>query len=130
MTGAEIFVEASSPKRSRCSSAIREGATIGVYDALHDISDIKHVLTRHEQGATHAAEGYAKATGKPGVVLVTSGPGATNTVTGIADAYDGFDPPCRFYGTGFPSSYRQRRVPGGGHRRHHASGHEAQLPRP
>jgi acetolactate synthase I/II/III large subunit len=62
------------------------GATIGVYDALHDISDIKHVLTRHEQGATHAAAGYARATGKPGVVLVTSGPGATNTVTGIADA--------------------------------------------
>jgi acetolactate synthase-1/2/3 large subunit len=60
---------------------------IGIYDVLHDLTHIKHILTRHEQGATHAAEGYSKATGKPGVVLVTSGPGATNAVTGIADAY-------------------------------------------
>ena len=86
MTGAEIFVRSLIAENVEVLFGYPGGATIGVYDALHDISDIKHVLTRHEQGATHAAEGYAKATGKPGVVLVTSGPGATNTVTGIADA--------------------------------------------
>lgn len=62
------------------------GAVIPLYDALYE-SSINHILVRHEQAASHAAEGYAKATGKPGVVLVTSGPGATNTVTGIADAF-------------------------------------------
>jgi len=87
MTGAEIFVRSLIEEQVEVVFGYPGGATIGVYDALHDISDIKHVLTRHEQGATHAAEGYAKATGKPGVVLVTSGPGATNTVTGIADAF-------------------------------------------
>jgi len=87
MTGAEIFVRSLIAESVDVVFGYPGGATIGVYDALHDISDIKHVLTRHEQGATHAAEGYAKATGKPGVVLVTSGPGATNTVTGIADAF-------------------------------------------
>ncbi len=86
MTGAEIFVRSLISEQVEVVFGYPGGATIGVYDALHDISDIKHVLTRHEQGATHAAAGYARATGKPGVVLVTSGPGATNTVTGIADA--------------------------------------------
>lgn len=61
------------------------GAVLPLYDALYD-GELTHILTRHEQGAVHAAEGYAKATGKPGVVVVTSGPGATNAVTGIADA--------------------------------------------
>ena len=63
------------------------GAVIPVYDSLYDYKDkIKHVLVRHEQGATHAAQGYARVSGKVGVTLVTSGPGATNTLTGIADA--------------------------------------------
>ncbi len=61
------------------------GASLYIYDALYD-SPIHHVLTRHEQGAIHAAEGYARATGKVGVVLATSGPGATNLVTGLCDA--------------------------------------------
>ncbi|MEK7250535.1 MAG: biosynthetic-type acetolactate synthase large subunit [Bacteroidota bacterium] len=87
MTGSEIFVRSLVAEGVEIVFGYPGGAIIGVYDALHDISDIKHVLTRHEQGATHAAEGYAKATGKCGVVLVTSGPGATNTVTGIADAF-------------------------------------------
>ncbi len=87
MTGAEIFVRSLVAEGVEIVFGYPGGATIGVYDALLDITDIKHVLTRHEQGATHAAEGYARATGKPGVVLVTSGPGATNTVTGLADAY-------------------------------------------
>ena len=87
MTGAEIFVRSLIEEGVEIVFGYPGGAVIGIYDALHDISDIKHILTRHEQGAVHAAEGYAKASGKPGVALVTSGPGATNTVTGIADAY-------------------------------------------
>src|SRR5439155_7422390 len=62
------------------------GAILPTYDALLD-SKIKHILVRHEQGATHMAEGYARVSGRPGVVMVTSGPGATNCVTGIADAH-------------------------------------------
>jgi acetolactate synthase I/II/III large subunit len=87
MTGFEIFVRSLIEEGVEVVFGYPGGAVIGIYDALHDISDIKHVLTRHEQGAVHAAEGYAKASGKTGVALVTSGPGATNTVTGIADAY-------------------------------------------
>jgi acetolactate synthase-1/2/3 large subunit len=86
MTGSEIFVRSLIEEGVEYVFGYPGGAVIGIYDALHDISNIKHILTRHEQGAVHAAEGYAKASGKPGVVLVTSGPGATNTVTGIADA--------------------------------------------
>ncbi len=63
------------------------GAVLPIYDALFQNQKIKHILVRHEAGAAHAAEGYARSTGKPGVVLVTSGPGATNAVTGIADAF-------------------------------------------
>src|SRR3546814_2341583 len=62
------------------------GAVLPIYDALYQHPTIQHILVRHEQAATHAAEGYARSTGKPGVVLVTSGPGATNAVTGITDA--------------------------------------------
>lgn len=87
ITGAEIFVRSLIEEKVDVVFGYPGGAVIGIYDALHDISDIKHILTRHEQGAVHAAEGYAKASGRPGVALVTSGPGATNTVTGIADAY-------------------------------------------
>ena len=63
------------------------GAVLHIYDEIHAQDDVKHILVRHEQGATHMADGYARATGKPGVVLVTSGPGATNAVTGIATAH-------------------------------------------
>ena len=59
------------------------GAALHIYDAIFNQNQIQHILVRHEQGATHAADGYARATGKPGVVLVTSGPGATNAITGI-----------------------------------------------
>ena len=63
------------------------GAVLHIYDALYQQKNVKHILVRHEQGATHMADGYARATGKPGVVLVTSGPGVTNAVTGIATAH-------------------------------------------
>ena len=63
------------------------GASLHIYDAIFNQKEMQHILVRHEQGATHAADGYARATGKPGVVLVTSGPGATNAITGIATAF-------------------------------------------
>ncbi|HAJ48595.1 MAG TPA: acetolactate synthase 3 large subunit, partial [Alphaproteobacteria bacterium] len=62
------------------------GAVLPIYDALFAAEGIEHILVRHEQGAAHAAEGYARSTGRPGVLLVTSGPGATNAVTGLTDA--------------------------------------------
>jgi acetolactate synthase-1/2/3 large subunit len=87
MTGAEIFFECLRREGVEIIFGYQGGAVLQLYDKLYDVDFLKHVLVRHEQGATHMAEGYAKATGKPGVVLVTSGPGATNTVTGICDAY-------------------------------------------
>ena len=84
-TGAQIIVETIEREGVECIFGVPGGAAIPIYDALVD-SDIKLVLTRHEQGATHMADGYARATGKPAVVLVTSGPGATNTITGIFTA--------------------------------------------
>ena len=63
------------------------GAVLHIYDELYKQTDVNHILVRHEQGAVHAAEGYAKSSDKPGVVIVTSGTGATNAITGIADAY-------------------------------------------
>ncbi len=71
----------------RSSSAFPGGAILPAYDPLYDSQSVRHILVRHEQGAGHAAEGYAMATGKVGVCMATSGPGATNLVTPIADAY-------------------------------------------
>ena len=87
MSGADIFFECLKKEGVEYIFGYPGGAVLKLYEKLHDIDFLNHILVRHEQGATHMAEGYAKATGKPGVVLVTSGPGATNTVTGIADAY-------------------------------------------
>jgi acetolactate synthase-1/2/3 large subunit len=87
LTGAEIFFECLRREKVECIFGYPGGAVLKLYELLYDIDFLRHILVRHEQGAVHAAEGYAKASGKVGVVLVTSGPGATNTVTGIADAY-------------------------------------------
>ena len=88
MTGAEIFVRALDAQGVKYVFGHPGGAVIKIYDEIARIKPrFKHILVRHEQGGTHMAEGYAKATGRVGTVLVTSGPGATNTVTGIADAY-------------------------------------------
>jgi len=87
LTGAEIFVRCLKEEGVEHIFGYPGGAVLHIYDALYQQSDVQHILVRHEQGATHAADGYARATGKPGVVLVTSGPGATNAVTGIATAY-------------------------------------------
>ena len=87
LRGAEIFVRALIDEGVEFIFGYPGGAVLHIYDALYKQDTLKHILVRHEQGATHAADGYARATGKPGVVLVTSGPGATNAVTGIATAY-------------------------------------------
>jgi len=86
-SGAEIFVEMLKREGIKVVFGIPGGVVLKLFDVLHQQKDVEVVLTRHEQGAAHMAEGYAKATGKPGVVLVTSGPGMTNIVTGLTDAY-------------------------------------------
>lgn len=87
LTGADILVRSLKEEGVEYLFGYPGGAVLHVYDALYQQEDVQHILVRHEQGATHAADGYARATGKAGVVLVTSGPGATNAVTGIATAY-------------------------------------------
>jgi acetolactate synthase-1/2/3 large subunit len=87
ISGADIFFECLRREKVEYVFGYPGGAVLKIYEHLYDVDFLKHILVRHEQGAVHAAEGYAKSSGKVGVVLVTSGPGATNTVTGIADAY-------------------------------------------
>ncbi len=87
LTGAEILVRCLKDEGVEYIFGYPGGAVLHIYDALYKQDDVQHILVRHEQGAAHAADGYARSTGKPGVVLVTSGPGATNAVTGIATAY-------------------------------------------
>ena len=87
LTGAEIVVKCLQDEGIEHIFGYPGGAALHIYDALYRQDIVKHILVRHEQGASHAADGYARATGKPGVVLVTSGPGITNAVTGIATAY-------------------------------------------
>ena len=88
LNGSEIIVECLKEQKTDTIFGYPGGAILNVYDALYKHSDeITHILTSHEQGASHAADGYARATGKVGVCFATSGPGATNLVTGIATAY-------------------------------------------
>ena len=86
LTGAQILMEVLKEEKVDTIFGYPGGAVIDIYDALAK-TDIRHVLVRHEQGAVHAADGYARAAGRVGVSLVTSGPGVTNTITGIASAY-------------------------------------------
>ena len=87
LSGADILIRCLKDEGVEFLFGYPGGSVLHIYDALYQQDDVKHILVRHEQAATHAADGYARATGKPGVVLVTSGPGATNAVTGIATAY-------------------------------------------
>ena len=87
LTGAEIVLACLKDEGVDFLFGYPGGAALHIYDAVYQQEQVRHILVRHEQGATHAADGFARATGKPGVVLVTSGPGVTNTVTGIATAY-------------------------------------------
>ncbi|NHX27713.1 acetolactate synthase 3 large subunit, partial [Escherichia coli] len=86
MTGAKMVVQALKDQGVEVVFGYPGGAVLPIYDEIFQQNDIRHILVRHEQAAVHAAEGYARSTGKPGVVLVTSGPGATNAVTGLTDA--------------------------------------------
>ena len=87
LRGAEILVKALQAENVKYIWGYPGGAVLHIYDALYKQDTMQHILVRHEQAAVHAADGYARATGKVGVALVTSGPGATNLVTGIATAY-------------------------------------------
>ncbi|MCF6236949.1 MAG: acetolactate synthase 3 large subunit [Gammaproteobacteria bacterium] len=103
LSGAEIFIRCLKEEKVEYLFGYPGGAVLNLYDALDQQNDVKHILVRHEQAATHAADGYARATGRPGVVLVTSGPGATNAVTGIATAYMDSIPMVVFTGQVFTS---------------------------
>ena len=127
MTGAEMVIEALADQGVQHIFGYPGGAVLPIYDAIFQQQKVQHILVRHEQGAVHAAEGYARSTGKVGCVLVTSGPGATNAVTGLTDALMRFDPARRHHRPGADASDRQRRVPGVRHGRHHAALHQAQL---
>ncbi|MBQ8765858.1 MAG: acetolactate synthase large subunit, partial [Clostridia bacterium] len=88
LNGSEILTEVLIEQGVDTVFGYPGGAVLNIYDALYKYSDkIRHILSAHEQGASHAADGYARATGKTGVCIATSGPGATNLVTGIATAY-------------------------------------------
>ena len=87
ISGSEILLRSLVLEGAECVFGYPGGAVLYIYDAMHGYSDFNHLLTRHEQGAIHAADGYARASGKVGVCIATSGPGATNLVTGIATAY-------------------------------------------
>src|SRR5438105_5962604 len=86
MTGAEMVIEALADQGVQHIFGYPGGAVLPIYDAIFQQQMVQHILVRHEQGAVHAAEGYARSTGRVGCVLVTSGPGATNAVTGLTDA--------------------------------------------
>jgi len=98
MSGAEALVEALKKQKVNVIFGIPGGATIPIYDVLYDTGEIRHILMRHEQCAAHAADGYARASGRIGVCMATSGPGATNLVTGIANAYMDSSPVVAFTG--------------------------------
>ena len=126
LTGAQALIKSLEMEGVEVMFGLPGGAILPVYDPLID-SSIRHILVRHEQGAGHMASGYAHATGRPGVAMVTSGPAATNIVTPLCDAYMDSVPmvvitgqvPYKVIGT---DAFQECR-----HRRHHDAGHEAQL---
>ena len=108
MSGSKALIESLERQNVEVIFGILGGAILPVYDTLYH-SKIRHILSRHEQGAAHAADGYARASGRPGVCMATSGPGATNLVTGIANAYMDSSPVIAITGqvpsTGVNTSY-------------------------
>ena len=126
LTGAQALIKSLEMEGVEVMFGLPGGAILPVYDPLID-SSIRHILVRHEQGAGHMASGYAQATGRPGVAMVTSGPAATNIVTPLCDAYMDSIPMVVITGQVAYKVDRHRRVPGVRHRRHHDAGHQAQL---
>ena len=127
MTGAQMVIQALRDNGVEHIFGYPGGAVLPIYDELFQQEEIQHILVRHEQGAGHAAEGYARSTGKPGVMLVTSGPGATNAVTPLQDALMDSIPLVCITGPGADNADRFRCVPGMRHGRHHPSVHQTQL---
>ena len=129
MTGAEMVVEALKDQGVEFVFGYPGGAVLPIYDAIFGQNAFRHILVRHEQGAAHAAEGYARSTGKVGVLLVTSGPGRDQRDHRPHRRADGFDPARLHHRPGADASDRLGRVPGMRHHRHHPQLHQAQLPR-
>ena len=128
LNGGQALIKALEMEGVEVIFGLPGGAILPVYDPIID-SPIRHILVRHEQGAGHMAEGYAHATGRPGVAMVTSGPAATNIVTPLCDAYMDSIPMVVITGQVPHAGDRHRRVPGVRHRRHHPVGHQAQRAR-
>ncbi len=128
LTGAEIVIRCLQEEGVEYVFGYPGGAVLNIYDELFKQEKVKHVLVRHEQGAVHAADGYSRSSTKVGVCLVTSGPGVTNAVTGIATAYMDSIPDGRADRPGADARDRPGRVPGVRRRRHHAPLRQAQLP--
>lgn len=126
LSGAEMVVRSLIDQGVKQVFGYPGGAVLDIYDALHTVGGIDHVLVRHEQAAVHMADGLARATGEVGVVLVTSGPGATNAITGIATAYMDSIPLVILSGGGDVTDWL-RRVSGVRHGGDFASRCEAQL---
>ena len=127
LNGGQALIKALEMEGVEVMFGLPGGAILPVYDPIID-SPIRHILVRHEQGAGHMAEGYAHATGRPGVAMVTSGPAATNIVTPLCDAYMDSIPMVVHHRPGAAAGHRHRRLPGVRHHRHHPVGHQAQLP--
>ena len=127
MTGAQVVIQALVEQGVEVIFGYPGGAVLPLYDALFQQDRIRHILVRHEQAAVHAAEGYARSTGKVGVVLVTSGPGCDQHRHRPDRRADGFGADCLPDWPGADPHDRQRRLPGGGHGRHHPALHQAQL---
>ncbi len=127
ISGSEILLRSLLLEGVDCVFGYPGGAVLYIYDAMHGIPDFNHVLTRHEQGAIHAADGYARASGKVGVCIATSGPGATNLVTGIATAYMDSVPLVVITGNVISSLDRNGCFPRSGYYRDYDADYEAQL---
>ena len=127
--GAEVLLRALKDQGVEVIFGYPGGAVLPIYDALFQQNAIRHILVRHEQAAVHAAEGYARSTGKVGVVLVTSGPGRDQRGDRAGRCADGQHSGRLPDRPGADAPDRQRRLPGGRHDRHHPAGDQAQLPR-
>ena len=128
--GADVLCEALLRQGVDVFFSYPGGVILPLYDVLGDYPELRHVLVRHEQGGAHAADGYARVTGRVGVCMGTSGPGATNLVTGIGTALLDSVPMVAITGNVPVSADRQGRLPGDRHQRHHAADDQAQLPGP
>ena len=129
MLGSDAILRSLEAEGVEVAFGIPGGAILPTYDAIARGTTVRHVLARHEQGAGHMAEGYARASGRLGVAIATSGPGATNLVTAIADAWMDSTPLVCVTGPGARRADRQRRVPGDRHHRDHAADRQALLAR-